>query len=154
MEHLVNVCHVEVTTEAEVLRPPVVPSEEWMNVLQTVLARRGITQVSHVQLADERIIYALEYFGDGILALSPFTEHIFLAGRSIQVYTSNTGSLLPTVVLLLHHQIEFVQSIVAHAVFLLVKAQRLQQANHCHPTLMLQLFHIVHTFFNARYNYL
>ena len=112
-----------------------------MHELQPVPARSGVTQVPHVQLPGKSVIHALEYLGNGILALGPFTKHILLAGRGIQVDTGNAGTLLSTVVLLLHHQIEFVKPVAVCAVLMLIVVRRLQQANHGHATLMPQLFH-------------
>ena len=58
-----------------------------------------------------------------------------------QFDTSHTSTLLTTVVLLLHHQIEFVQSVAAGAVLLLIIAQGLEQTDHRHTTFMLELLH-------------
>ena len=46
-EHLVDVGHVEVATEAEVSRPPVVAPEEGVDELQSALACRRVAQVAH-----------------------------------------------------------------------------------------------------------
>ena len=85
----------------------------------------------------------LEHLRYRVLALSLLAEHILLAGRGVEVDAGHASALLTTVVLLLHHQIELVQPIAPRAVLLLVVAQRLQQANHRHTTLMLKLFHIL-----------
>ena len=95
----------------------------------------------HIELSGKRLIDMLEHLCDGILALSTLTEHILLASWGIEVDTRHTSALLPTVVLLLHHQVELVQAIAPGAVFLFVIRQGLQQANHRHTTFMLQLFH-------------
>ena len=87
------------------------------------------------------MVNGFEHLGDGILALGLLTKHIFLASRGIEIDTTYTCALLTTVVLFLHHQIEFVQAIAPRTVFLFVVAQRLQQANHRHTTFMLQLLH-------------
>ena len=141
MEHLVDVGHIEVTTQTEVLGAPVVTAQEGMHVLQPTLACGGIAQMPHIELSGKRLIDVLEHLCDGILTLSTLTEHIFLTSRGVEVYTGHTSTLLTTVVLLLHHQIELVQPIAPRAVFMFVIRQGLQQANHRHTTFMLQLFH-------------
>ena len=140
-EDLVNVGHVEVATQAKVLRPPVVAAQERMDILQAFLVGGGITQMSHEQLSVVGVIHTLENLRNGILSLCPLTKHILLTHRCVKIHTSHTSTFLTTVVLFLHHQVEFVQPIFPRAVFLLVILQRLQQANHRHATLMLQLFH-------------
>ena len=138
MEHFVDIRHIEVAAQTEVLGPPVVPSEERMHILQSMLSRRGIAQVPHIELRIVKLeISSSEYLRDGILALGSFAEHIFHSGRSIQADARNTSTLLTTVVLLFHHQIEFVQAVAVCAVSLLVIGQRFQQAYHGHTALML-----------------
>ena len=56
-------------------------------------------------------------------------------------YTGHTRALLTTIVLLLHHQVKLVQPVPPCSVFLFIVAQRLQQTDHCHSTLMLKLLH-------------
>ena len=155
-EDLADVGHVEVTTQTEVLGAPVVPPEEGMHILQAALACCGIAQMAQEQLGtedggrrmgrsaivgDEASLYTLEDLGDGTLALGTLTEHIFLASRGMQTDTGHASPFLSTVVLFLHHEVELVQPITLRAILCLVIALRLQQANHRHTTLMLQLFH-------------
>ena len=56
--------------------------------------------------------------------------------------TGHTSSLLSTVVLFLHHQIEFVERVHPRTVLLLVILQWFEQSDHCHATFMLQWFHL------------
>ena len=133
-----------------------------MDILQSMFARCGIAQVTHKKrsplpasftgtgrrssIRDSTILGsydgdALEYLSNGILAFCPLTEHIFLTSGSIQIDAGYTGTLLSTVVLLFHHQVKLVQSIMSGAVLPLVIFLWFQQANHRHTTLMLQLFH-------------
>ena len=50
LKDLVNIGHIEVTTQTEILRLPVVSAQEGMHIGQTALARGGIAQVTHIQL--------------------------------------------------------------------------------------------------------
>ena len=95
----------------------------------------------HQQLALHLLGNATEYLGNGILALRLFAEHILGAGLVVQVHAGYTGALLSAVVLFLHHQVQLVKTVGPGTVFLLVVIQRLQQANHRHTALMLQLLH-------------
>ena len=52
-KHLVDVCHIEVAAQAEVLCPPVVSTQERMDILQSSFVCGGIAQVSHIQLTGE-----------------------------------------------------------------------------------------------------
>ena len=88
------------------------------------------------------MVNGLKHLRDGIFAFSLLTKHILLASRCIEIHTGHTSPLLTAIVLLLHHQIEFVQPIAPSAVLLFVITQRLQQADHRHTTFMLQLFHL------------
>ena len=97
--------------------------------------------MAHIELAGEGVVYSFENLRDRILALGLLAEHVFLARWRVEVHAGHARTLLTAVVLLLHHQIELVQSVAPRAVLLLVVAQRLQQADHRHTTFMLQLFH-------------
>ena len=141
MKDLVDVSHIKIATQTEVLGAPVITTQEGVNILQSTLTCGGIAQMPHIELSGKRLIDMLEHLCDGILALSTFTEHILLASRGVEVDTRHTSALLSTVMLLLHHQIELVQPIAPRAVFLFIIRQGLQQADHRHTTLMLQLFH-------------
>ena len=48
LEDLIDVGHIEIATEDEVLGAPVVAAHEGMHKLKTALARSGIAQVAHV----------------------------------------------------------------------------------------------------------
>ena len=119
-ENIIDVCHVEVSAKTKILCSPVVSSQEGMHILQSALSRRGITQMTHVELSGKRIVNTPENLCDGILAFCPLTEHIFLAYWSIQVDTSYASSLLSAIMLLLHHQIELIQSVTPGAILLLI----------------------------------
>ena len=109
LEHLVDVGHVEIAAQAEVLRPPVVPAQVGMDIGQPALSGGGITEVD-----------PLEDLRDGIRTFRPLPEHIFRAHFRFQVHIGQSGPLLPAVVLLLHHQIEFLQAIAGCPVLPLV----------------------------------
>ena len=85
--------------------------------------------------------YPFEDFGDGILALGALPEHVFCPHGGFQVDAGHAGTFLASVVLLLHEQVEFVESVLADAVFFLVVFQGLKQAYHRHAALVFQLFY-------------
>ena len=162
LEDFIYVGHVEVTAKAEVLRLPVVTAQEWVHILDATLSGGTVAQVSHVKLTCERQflfgklciskllgsqvlevgIRLAEDFGHGILALCTLTEHILMTRLTAQFDTSHTSTFLATVVLLLHHQIEFVECVHPSTILLLVILQWLEQSDHCYTTLMFQWFHL------------
>ena len=141
VEHLVDVGHVKVAAKAQVLGAPVVSAKEGVNKRQPALAGSRVAQVAHQQFALHLLGHATEYLGNGILALRLFAEHVLGSGLVVQVHAGYTGALLSAVVLFLHHQVQLVKTVGPGTVFLLVVIQRLQQANHRHSALMLQLLH-------------
>ena len=122
-----------------------------MHVFQPAFARGGITKMTHVQFAGEGgtcawvigvgggclAVDGVEHLGDGVLALRFFAVHVFVAGGLMDVDAGDAGPFLAPVVLLLHHQVEFAEGIMAVAVSLLVKCQGLEQSNHRHPAFVL-----------------
>ncbi len=123
-----------------------------MDVLDAAAASGRIAQVAHVKFPDERRlllglgvfdlpVYGGEDVGDGVLAKGFFTEHVFLARLSHDLDAGDAGAFLPTVVLLLHHEIELVQRIEFRTVFFLVILKRLEQPDHGDATFVLDLFH-------------
>ena len=58
VKHLVDVRHVEIAAEAEVLRPPVVASEEGVDIFQTSFPRCGVSEMPHIHLSDEGVFLA------------------------------------------------------------------------------------------------
>ena len=155
VEHLTDIGHVEVTAQTEVLCLPVVASQERMHVFQSALARGRISQMSHIHLADVRhrsfrlifggvsylMIDRLEHLGDGILTLGLLAIHILVPWFLVELDTSQTCTLLTSVMLLLHHQIELLKGIAVSAVFLLVVFEWLAQSDHCNATFVFQLIH-------------
>ena len=137
LEHFVNVRHVEVAAEAEVLGPPVVAAQERVYVGQPALARGGIAQVPHQQFARHRLADAREYLGDGILAFSLFAKHVLLARRCGEAHRGHSRTLLASIVLFLHHQVELVEPVGPRTVFLLIVCQRLQQPYHGYAAFVL-----------------
>ena len=140
LEYLIHIGHVEVATKTEVLSLPVVAAQERVHILYAALSRGAIAQVAHIELASKGELFLgilsvgkllgcqvlevgislAENLCNGILALCPFTEHVFMSGLSTQFDTGHTCSFLATVVLLLHHQIELVECVHPCAVLLLV----------------------------------
>ena len=89
------------------------------------------------------VAYCLEYFGDGTAAESTFAQHIFLSWLCIEIGAGNTCPLLSPIVLLLHEEIEFVESVGGGAIFLFIVTDGLEQANHRHATFMFERFHVM-----------
>ena len=140
LEDFIYVGHVEVSTEAEVLRLPIVTAKERMNILNATLASSTVAQMSHIEFAGKRKFFLSELgisqllwsqilevgirftknLGNGILTFSTLTEHILMSRFATKLDTSHTSTFLATVVLLLHHQIELVEGIHPSAILLLV----------------------------------
>ena len=59
----------------------------------------------------------------------------------MELYDSQTGTFLATVVLLLHQEIELIEAIHPGAVLLLIVGKGLTKANHRHTTFVLERFH-------------
>ena len=146
LENLIHISHVEVSTEAEVLRLPIVTAKERMNILNTTLASSTVAQMSHIEFTGKRKFFLSELgisqllwsqilevgicitknLGNSILTFSTLTEHILMSRFATKLDTSHTSTFLATVVLLLHHQIEFVEGIHPSAILLLVIFQRFE----------------------------
>ena len=92
--------------------------------------------------------HPVEDLCDGILAFSLLAKHILHTWFVVQAHRCDTSTLLTTVVLLLHHQVELVETIGPRAVFLLVIVQGLQQTDHRYAAFMFQLFHHLNLQFN------
>ena len=98
--------------------------------------RHGVYAVS-VKLGH----YRGENLSDGVGAKCSFTEDIFMPWYGMEFYHTHPGTLLATVVLLLHQQIELVERPCVGAIFFPVIFQGLAQAYHSHAALVLELFH-------------
>ncbi len=158
VEYLLDIGHVEITAKAKILRLPVVAAQERMYETQTSFSCRTITQVAHVHLTGERkrltcirsvsqlfgrqsiivLVYSTEDFRDGIATFRPFTKHILITGFSIQFNACQTSPFLTTVMLFLHHQVEFVEAKHPRTILPLIILQRFQQSDHGHTALVLQ----------------
>ena len=161
LEYLVDISHIEVAADAEVLSLPVVAAQERVYVCESFLSGRGVAQVSHVELSGEGqmvlcklgigeqfgresgvlFLHASKYLGNGILAFGTLTEYVFCSGHSVEFYTCHSGTFLSAIVLFLHHQIELVECEHPRAVLLLIVFERLEQSYHCHTAFMFQRFH-------------
>ncbi len=162
-EHFVDVGHVEVAADAEVLGTPVVAAQEGVNVLHAALAGSAVAQVTHIQLAGEgQLVEGLgvdlllfhhllnlavcraEDLSDGVGALGALAEHILVTGLGVELHRRDAGALLSAVVLLLHHQIELAERPFPRTVLLLVIAQWLQQPNQGYAAILMDVsFHCI-----------
>ena len=84
-----------------------------------------------------------EHLSDGITSECTLTEHVFLTRLGVEIGTGNTCPLLPTIMLLLHKEVELVERIKRSAVFLLIVVEGLKQAYHRHTTFVLERLHIM-----------
>ena len=160
-KHLVHVRQVEVPAKGQVRRPPIVAAQERVHERNAFLAGCGITQVPHIQFAGEWkftpgkirvrepvpagvlqfLLHDGKNFSDSPRSQRTFAEHVFLARRNVQLHASQPRAFLSSVVLFFHQQVKLVQPEHPRAIFLRIVFQRLQQAYHRDPALMLQLFH-------------
>ena len=141
IKYFVNIGHVEVSAQTQVLCSPVISAQERVNKCQSALACGRVAQVSHVEFACHLLCYSRENLCYGILAFCLLAEHIFCSWFLVHAHCGKSSTLLSAVVLFLHHQIELVETIGPSAVFLLEVVKWLQQSYHCHAAFMLQLFH-------------
>ena len=162
LKDFINISHVEVSTEAEIFCPPIVSSQERMHIRNATLTRCTIPKMSHIKLSGKRkvclcivyirqllrtyiciiLMYITKYLCNGIRTLGPFTEHILMSGSRIQLYTSQSCTFLPSIMLFLHHEIEFIEAIHPSAILLLIVFKWLQQAYQRNATIFLYLFHL------------
>ena len=115
--------------------------------------------MSHVEVADigyvlldfirthriEIVRYLVEYTAedcrDGILAKSAVAEDELVAGRCVKLDDAHAGGFLAAVVLLLHHQIELVESVAVCAVFPAVVFKWFAQPDHGYAAFVFKWFH-------------
>ena len=156
VKYLVDICHVEVAAQAEVLCTPVVATQERVYIFKSAFACCGVAQVTHVELSQESglffrfvVVGAVELVGDGgenlcdgFSAFGFLAEHILRTRFAFEADASHAGAFLTTVVLFLHHEIQFVESVSLRAILLLVVFKRFQQANHRYATFMFEGFHV------------
>ena len=62
----------------------------------------------------------------GTCAECSLAEHIFVAGKGMQLDNADAGTFLPTVVLFLHEQVKFVEGIGICAVLFLIVFERFE----------------------------
>lgn len=156
VKDFLHIGHVEVGTDAKVLGPPVVTAQKGVDIRKTTLAGSGIPEVAHIDFACKRqmtnsisgvaqlllrnvfkmSMNVTEDFLNGGSPHGPLAEHVFLTGSSVQLYTCQSRAFLAAVVLLFHHQVQFVQTIHPRTVMLLVVRQGFQQADHGYSTFM------------------
>lgn len=153
-EDILHVCHVEIGTDAKILGPPVVPAQEGMDKRNAAASRGGVPEVTHINLTGkgktaacqigvgqilrgiggQSFMHSVENLADGSGAFGSFAEHKLLAGGGVELDAGESGPLLTSVVLLLHHEIELVEAIHPGAIFVLKITQGLAQPNHGHAT--------------------
>ena len=121
-EYLVYVCHIEISAQQKVARPPVVAPQERMHIRHSAASRGAVAQMSHIQFPDiwdffvscaaiaEGCVYLvvdfLENFLYGTGAERAFTVDVFVPGFGIQFHAAYSGGFLSAVVLLFHHQVQ------------------------------------------------
>ena len=152
----VHVRHVEVPAQGEVTCPPVIAAQKRMDVRKPRLARRAVSEVSHIQFGGKRqvslrelriaealgryslvmAIHRVENLGDRVGACRPLAKHVFFAGGSLELDAGETRSVLSAVMLFLHEEIKFVERIHPCAVFAVIVFERLEQPYHCYAALV------------------
>ena len=148
VEYLIYICHVEVAAKQQILRPPVVAAQERMHIRQPGLAGCAITQMPHVYLTykgkvffyplyigvvmrslHNGFLHSIEDFLYGICAQGSLTIDKLLGRPSMKFYTRQSGTFLPPIVLFLHEQHQFIETIHIGTIFLFVVRKRFEQAN-------------------------
>ena len=155
-KNLVGIGHIEITTHDKITRAPIVAPQEGVDIRDTTFACSGITEVPHIHLACVRyvargIVGITQHSGIELRQLllhigkdlrnspapqSTLTENKFLASLGLHFHTRQARTLLTTIVLFLHKQVQLIQAILPCAIFLLIKRKRFEQAHHRHTALV------------------
>ena len=158
IEDFIHVRHVEVAAEKEIAGTPVVAAHEGMNIRDAWASCGGVAEMSHIDFAAKG-----EWFGwktlsravgdclsdvgedaaDGVAALSPFAEDVFCAGGGVKLDAAYACAFLSTVVLLLHYEVELVETVEFRTILFPVISQGLQKADHSDSAFMLYQFHCI-----------
>ena len=83
-------------------------------------------------------------FADSGTAKGSLAIEKLLARRCVHLHTGQPGTLLTTIMLFLHQQIEFVKAITPRPVLVLIVLQGLAQAYHRHAAFVFKRFHLVY----------
>ena len=155
-EHAVEIRHVEVARQREVLALPIAAPQERMYVRHAATTTGAVTKVTHQQFAVERDRLAASLFDArvsslfvdlaenlayGAVAQRPLAEYVFVLDGRVDLDNGKSGALLTAVVLLFHHQVELTQR-PALAIFLPVVVHRLTQPDLYHPAFVFD--HLTH----------
>ena len=158
VKQLVGVGHIEVARNDEVACAPVVLAQKRMAILNLVFAVSAVPQVGQKQFPGKRHFLLQKLAVFQLLRGEPFkTGHdaaedvldgprvhgtnpgnVPLARGDVQLDVGESGSVLATVVLLLHEQVHLIESIKCTAVFVDVVLQRLLQSKHCNAAFVLE----------------
>ena len=160
-EYLLHIGHIEIAAEQQVAPRPVVAAQEGVHIVYAALPRGAVAQMAHIYLTDKRRLtlngrsrhrlhlHRIERWPKTVENLlncsgteSTLSEHIFAPRLSVKLHHPDARGFLASVVLLLHHEIEFAQSVAICAILLLIILKRLEQPYHGHSALMFQLFHL------------
>ena len=158
-EELVYIGHIEVTRHNEVAVYPVVFAQERVHILDAVLAKGTVAHVPHYHFAyvgefsflQSHIVFQcsirLKPLVDTLVDARKDILHrlclvgtnptdIAFTGLHIQLDARHSCAILPTVVLLLQHQVHFIDAIEGWTVFFFVIFQRFEQADKSNPALV------------------
>ena len=112
--------------------------------LPDIGSRLGVEAVVRLLVRDclvDGVMYGIEDLRDSSRSESPLPVEVLRTHRSLKLDAGDTCPILSTIVLLLHHQVELIETIASGAVFLPIILERLPESDEYHSTLVLQLLH-------------
>ena len=157
LEYILDCGEVKVPTHGECLSPPVITPQRRLEVLHARLPGRGVAQMPHVTLPDvgsrldveavvrllvgdcliDGVMYGIEDLRDSSRPESPLPVEVLRTHGSLKLDAGDTCTILSTIVLLLHHQVELIETIASGAVFLPIILERLPKPDKYYSTLVL-----------------
>ena len=145
---LIGVGHVKITGDDQITMHPIVLTQKRMNSFYAIATKSSVTHMAKQQFTEIRNafflrIYVLAECGvffkfiidarinlpenilNGLGCVGANAADVAFSWRDVEFNASQTSAILAAVVLLLHHQIHFVDPVKRRSVFFLIKAKRL-----------------------------
>ena len=117
----VYIREIKIATKQQISRPPVVASQKRVHIIYAALTRSAVAEMSHVDFTYKRALllyltgrepicfcrrelrkHLVKYLLYGTRPESTLTIYVFVPRTSMKFHHSDAGTLLSTVVLLLH----------------------------------------------------
>ena len=112
--------------------------------LTNIGSRLSVEAVVRLLVRDclvDGVMYGIEDLRDSARAESSLPIEVLRSHRGLKLDAGDTRPILSTIVLLLHHQVELIETIASGAIFLPIILERLPESDKDHSTLVLKLLH-------------